>query len=109
MKLSSMTTAKLESLKADIEAELEHRQKAEAVRAEAQAELKALADKFGMSIDELVGKSGGKVAAARQPKVKAKYRNPDNPSQTWTGRGRAPKWVKEAEARLGSRDKLLID
>ena len=24
----------------------------------------------------------------------AKYRNPDNASQTWTGKGRQPNWVK---------------
>lgn len=31
-------------------------------------------------------KSGGKVPA--------KYRNPNNPNETWTGRGRAPLWAK---------------
>jgi DNA-binding protein H-NS len=25
-----------------------------------------------------------------------KYRNPDNPSETWAGRGRPPKWVQAA-------------
>ena len=34
-------------------------------------------------------------AGARKP-VAPKYRNPDNPEQTWTGRGRQPTWVKEA-------------
>ncbi|MEZ5852522.1 MAG: H-NS histone family protein [Hyphomicrobiaceae bacterium] len=33
-------------------------------------------------------KPGGKVAV--------KYRNPDNPSDTWTGRGRQPKWLAAA-------------
>lgn len=27
-----------------------------------------------------------------------RYRNPDNPDQTWSGRGRRPRWVHEAEA-----------
>jgi DNA-binding protein H-NS len=26
--------------------------------------------------------------------VKIRYRNPDNFSDTWTGRGRKPKWVE---------------
>lgn len=31
-------------------------------------------------------------------KVPAKYRNPDNPAQTWSGRGKHPKWMTEAMA-----------
>ncbi|MBP1804963.1 H-NS family nucleoid-associated regulatory protein [Rubellimicrobium aerolatum] len=27
-----------------------------------------------------------------------RYRNPDNPDQTWSGRGRRPRWIHEAEA-----------
>ena len=28
----------------------------------------------------------------------AKYRNPDNPALTWSGRGKRPAWVNEALA-----------
>jgi len=28
----------------------------------------------------------------------ARYRNPDNPSETWSGKGRMPTWVTEALA-----------
>lgn len=41
--------------------------------------------------------------------VSAKYMNPDNPSQTWAGRGKAPKWVTEFEEAGGKRDDLLIE
>jgi DNA-binding protein H-NS len=27
------------------------------------------------------------------PKVEAKFRNPDNPSETWSGRGKNPRWL----------------
>jgi len=27
------------------------------------------------------------------PKVEAKFRNPDNPSDTWSGRGKTPRWL----------------
>jgi DNA-binding protein H-NS len=27
------------------------------------------------------------------PKVLPKYRNPDRPSETWSGRGKRPRWV----------------
>ena len=29
------------------------------------------------------------------PSVNPKYRNPGNPSQTWSGRGTQPQWVRE--------------
>lgn len=34
--------------------------------------------------------SGGR----RRRKMPAKYRNPQNPDETWTGIGRSPKWVQ---------------
>ncbi len=38
------------------------------------------------------------------PKVHPKYRNPERPSETWSGRGRQPRWV---EAQLSSG--MLVD
>ena len=35
--------------------------------------------------------------APRTVKVPPKYRNPENPEQTWTGRGNKPAWVREFE------------
>jgi DNA-binding protein H-NS len=29
------------------------------------------------------------------PKVHPKYRNPERPSETWSGRGKQPRWVGE--------------
>jgi len=29
------------------------------------------------------------------PKVQQKYQNPDRPSETWSGRGRQPRWMSE--------------
>jgi DNA-binding protein H-NS len=46
-----------------------------------------LASESGYSLDELLGNKPKKS-------VKIRYRNPDNFSDTWTGRGRKPKWVE---------------
>ena len=46
---------------------------------------------------------------SRQSVVAAKYRNPDNPSQTWSGRGVTPKWLTEKMAAGGSREDFLIE
>ena len=42
------------------------------------------------------------------PKVVAKYRNPERPSETWSGRGIQPHWVR-AQLRTGKKfEDLLI-
>jgi DNA-binding protein H-NS len=42
------------------------------------------------------------------PKVHPKYRNPERPSETWSGRGKQPRWV-EAQLRAGKKiNELLI-
>ncbi|MGA7802318.1 MAG: H-NS histone family protein [Gammaproteobacteria bacterium] len=38
---------------------------------------------------------GGRVIGMRAM-VAPKYRNPDNPSETWSGRGRKPRWLTAA-------------
>jgi len=56
-------------------------------RSEVKSALAALAEKRGFSVSELFGGRGrGKVSAA-------KFANPDNKSETWTGRGRKPNWL----------------
>jgi DNA-binding protein H-NS len=41
-------------------------------------------------------------------KVKPKYRNPGNAEQTWTGRGKQPRWVGEVMATGLTLDDLRI-
>jgi len=42
------------------------------------------------------------------PKVHPKYRNPKNPSETWAGRGKQPRWLT-AQLRSGKKlDDFLI-
>ncbi|MDN5842327.1 MAG: H-NS histone family protein [Alcaligenaceae bacterium] len=52
-------------------------------------------------------KSARKAAPATKRVVAPKYRHPDTKA-TWTGRGKAPRWVTEAEAQGQSRDSFLI-
>ena len=53
--------------------------------------------------------NGHKQKARRPyPKVHPKYRNPERPSETWSGRGKRPHWVG-AQLRSGMKvDDLLI-
>jgi DNA-binding protein H-NS len=52
------------------------------------------------------GRKGRKVR--RGYKVKPKYRNPADPSQTWAGRGLKPKWFRAALAGGRKEKDLLI-
>jgi DNA-binding protein H-NS len=51
---------------------------------------------------------GGGESADQRGAVAPKYRNPSNPSETWSGRGRKPKWVEEQLSAGKSLDGLLI-
>jgi len=55
------------------------------------AEIKSLAASIGVTVD--INDSAEKTVR-KGKKVAAKYRNPDDASQTWTGRGVAPKWMQ---------------
>ncbi len=72
-------------------------------RAEALAAVEAKAKEMGFSLSDLLG-SGAKKKSISVPK----YQHPDNPALTWSGRGRQPDWIKEAEAAGTSRETFLI-
>lgn len=48
-----------------------------------------------------------RASGAVKRTVPPKYRHPKT-GATWTGRGRAPRWISEAEAKGKSRDQFLI-
>lgn len=66
--------------------------------------VEAIAKEMGFKLSELVDGSTKKAKGVSVPK----YRHPENPSLTWTGRGRQPDWLKQALAAGGSRDDFLI-
>jgi DNA-binding protein H-NS len=73
--------------------------------AELRSELEAVAARHGVSLsDALKSRVAGGTGT-----VAAKYHNPANTSQTWTGRGRSPLWVTAHETAHGNRDGLLIE
>ena len=68
------------------------------------SEIRARMKEYGITLADLKG--GAKKTQARAP-VAAKYRNPAT-GDTWSGRGRAPKWLAEELAKGRSRDAFLI-
>lgn len=89
--LDAMSRKELLELQTSVNAALkdaEQRERREALEAAEKA-----AAEFGFSLAELSSdsKKGGKTG-----KASAKYRNPANPEQTWSGRGRKPQWIHDA-------------
>lgn len=75
-------------------------------RLEAIAAVEAKVKEMGFTLAELTGgKSNGKAGA---PVSVPKYVHPENPTVTWTGRGRQPRWIKEALQAGKSLDDFLI-
>lgn len=62
-------------------------------RTDLKKKLSELAETHGFTVGELFGAGRGvKPGKARSSGV-AKYANPDDRSETWTGRGRKPNWL----------------
>lgn len=59
-------------------------------RSEIKQKIEALAQNAGFSVGDLFG---AQRSAARGKSATAKYVNPENKSETWTGRGRKPNWL----------------
>ncbi|QOL52288.1 H-NS histone family protein [Massilia litorea] len=93
--LSDYNLSELKGLQAEIEREIKNRQQQEVTKAREQ--IIAIAQGLGISVEELLTNSGPK-SKGNGKKVQARYRNPADNAQTWTGRGRQPKWIAEGLA-----------
>lgn len=74
----------------------------------------------GYTIAELFGTGGATATATRAPrgaakkarkslgKVAPKYRDSSNPDNTWTGRGKQPRWLAAYTANGRQADEFLI-
>ena len=88
MNLEDLSLEELKSLQNDVAVALYNFEKRK--KAEALAEIKSLAHAKGFSLDELLG---GEAAKGKRAPAVAKYADPANPDNTWSGRGRKPKWL----------------
>ena len=87
MDLEKLSLEELKMLQSEVSVAIfnfEKRKKAEAL-----VELKALALAKGFALEELLEDYKGKKT---KRSVAPKYADPENSENTWTGRGRKPKW-----------------
>jgi len=102
--ISTLSLDELNTLQKDVDKAVrnyEKRRKQEALAAAA-----ATAKEMGFSLSDLVGDKA--ISASKGRVNPPKYRHPENPDVTWTGKGRQPAWIKEAVAKGQPLDELLI-
>jgi DNA-binding protein H-NS len=76
--------------------------KRNSAREELRQNITAMLKDHGLSIPDLFGKG-------RKGVVAVKYRDPKNPENTWTGRGRMPRWLAAAtKGNKAKREEFLI-
>ena len=85
---SAMSVEQLQAHRASLDKSLAEKQ-AEGKR-DAIKEIQAIMAKYDLSVDDLSGRAPSKRQG--QP-VAPKYRDPST-GATWTGRGKAPKWIE---------------
>ncbi|WP_186052469.1 H-NS family nucleoid-associated regulatory protein [Burkholderia gladioli] len=69
------------------------------------AQVRELVTEYGITEDQIYGRKRAKKTAKSAAAVVAepKYQNPKT-GETWSGRGRAPLWIRDAK----NRDRFLI-
>ncbi len=103
--------AEVDNIDAEIKALQDRKQKIlDAQRSDALQQVKNLIGAFGFTARDLgLAVSAKAPAAHAKAKVEPKYRNPNNPGETWRGgRGPKPKWVKAFLESGGALDSLSI-
>jgi DNA-binding protein H-NS len=85
-----------------IELEAERKKRDEEKRRALRQQIENMVKEHGISLAELFPQAGKNRSPRKEARKRGeqtmKYRNPDQPSQTWTGSGRKPSWLVEALA-----------
>jgi DNA-binding protein H-NS len=92
--LESMSLKELEELESRI-ASVKFKVAAKS-RKDALNAAKAAAAEYGFNLADLSDMAGASGKGAKKPSGPAKYRNPENADETWTGKGRRPTWYTNA-------------
>ena len=101
--VDKMSYAELAAMEKQIEKLKVEKQNAE--RMELRQKLIDEAKKNGFDIHELFGRGGRRGKGT----VAVKYCDPKNPTNTWTGRGRMPRWMAAAtKGGKAKKDDFLI-
>lgn len=105
--LSKLTLDELLSLEARVKFAIEERKSAQ--MSELKERFEAEAAKYGLTLAQVMKPNTPQSKPEKKTgTVAPKYRNPNNPDETWTGRGRAPRWLVELEGSGSQREQFKI-
>jgi DNA-binding protein H-NS len=103
--LKSLSPKELKTLIANAESQMQEARTSQVQ--EVRKKIDALLAQAGLSLGDVYPVRGGKTG--KRGTVAPKYRNPEDPSQTWTGRGKRPLWFAAAIRKRGvTAESLLI-
>lgn len=89
--ISKLSVEELKRLQVEAEALIVSK-KDQAIE-DAYDQIVAIADGLGFSIEELLELGEQKRKKTTRKAVEPRYRNKNNPEETWTGRGKQPRWL----------------
>lgn len=112
--LKALSATELQALIQDASAHLEGARKN--LVKDVRAKIDALLHESGLTLDDVYhrraakhAKTGKSGSALKGSTIAPKYRNPENPADVWTGRGRQPAWFAAALKKRGvTKESLLI-
>lgn len=106
MNLAEMSVEELLQLQEQVAREIKLRRARD--KKEVLSKIRALAAAGGYTLEELVAGAPAGEPGKKTRTVAPKYRHLQNPSLTWTGRGKQPRWVADYLAAGKSLSDLLI-
>ncbi len=68
----------------------------------------AVASALGVSLAALLGIKAESAEKKSKRHARIKYRDPENADNTWTGRGRPPKWLQEKLEQGASKEQFQV-
>ena len=89
--ISKLSVEELKRLQVEAEALIVSK-KDQAIE-DAYDQILAIAESVGFSVEELLELGEQKRKKTTRKAVEPRYRNKNNPEQTWTGRGKQPRWL----------------
>nr|VFJ87321.1 MAG: DNA-binding protein H-NS [Candidatus Kentron sp. LFY]VFJ87699.1 MAG: DNA-binding protein H-NS [Candidatus Kentron sp. LFY]VFK14515.1 MAG: DNA-binding protein H-NS [Candidatus Kentron sp. LFY] len=100
--LSNVSFTDLIELRGELDTSIEVRKKEE--KQQLLQEIRQMILEKGFSVEEVFGNTD----LIKKGHVAPKYRNPDNPDQKWSGRGRQPRWMTDLLEQGKTLEDLLI-